>query len=504
VDKNTATIKVRTALEGERTITAPLGENLLQALRSNGVSIAANCGGRGTCGKCVVIIDGERKLACKTEVVPDLAVEVVNAEESFAIQVDYTDTSATAPAAGACQRPCVAIDIGTTTVVLQLVDAESGKVFRTRSFLNGQRQYGADVVSRIQYAGEGGRETLTAVIRHGLLDALNALCCDAGIAYGDLAFICIAGNTTMMYLLLGYDCHSLGVFPFEPAFPFKQNYTFAETFGNDDAGCPVYLVPWASAYVGGDITAGYLACRSADAKETALLLDMGTNGEMMLWSGDKAWCSSTAAGPAFEGGGITFGTGSIPGAISKIDLEDGKFAYETIADAPPVGICGSGVLDAGACMIRGEYVDETGRMEDPYFDDGVPLAPCADGRPILFMQKDIRELQLAKSAVRAGIEIILQEAGLTMGDVDVVYLAGGFGQKLRLESAVAIGLLPKELADKTRPSGNSSLGGCVKICGNLELRKDAEDLSKRAKEVLLSAHKDFQDLFMDYMTFDEC
>lgn len=494
-----------TSVGGKKTnLSAPRGADLLDVLRVGGITIAADCGGRGRCGKCKVRVDNVEKLACLTKVTPGMRVTVISQEDDFAIQVEYDSKSEEqAAVSGEIKRPCIAVDIGTTTVALQLVDADSGKVARTGSFLNGQRQYGADVVSRIQYARDGGLDTLSAIIRRDLSQSLYSLCEEAGIKPAQVEYICIAGNTTMMYLLLGLPCESLGLFPFTPAFDIKEQYTYVETFGEEGFPCPVYLLPWASAYVGGDITAGYLACCTGP-QETAMLIDMGTNGEMMFWSGDKVWCTSTAAGPAFEGGGITFGTGSIPGAISLINItEDKTITYETIGGAPPVGICGSGVLDAGAGLFKAGYFDETGLMEDDYFDDGVVIAEGEDGRKILFTQKDIRELQLAKSAIRAGVEILLDEAGVTIDQLDSVYLAGGFGQKLRLESAVGIGLLPEEIASKARPIGNSSLGGCVKVCSNLSLLQEADALTKRAKEVLLSAHKDFQNLFMQYMAFDE-
>jgi uncharacterized 2Fe-2S/4Fe-4S cluster protein (DUF4445 family) len=500
VRTDTTIIKVKPVRGAERDVEAVIGANLLDVLRASEIPIAANCGGRGTCGKCKVKIDGAEKLACQVEVKPGARVSVVNAEDSFVILTDYADGAGTLKSAGDCKRPCVAVDIGTTTVVLQLIDADGGKIAGTRSFLNGQRQYGEDVITRIQYSIEEGIEPLNQAIRSGLSSALEALCADANLKVKDLEFICIAGNTTMIYLLLGHPCNSLGVYPFEPEFSIKEKYTYKETFGID-LECPIYILPWISAYVGGDITAGYLAC-CAGPDETALLIDMGTNGEMLLWSGDKAWCCSTAAGPAFEGGGIEFGTGSIPGAISKLDREGEKFIYETIGNASPVGICGSGVLDAAACLLKGGFVDETGRMEDPYFDDGVVLAKGESGKEILFTQKDVRELQLAKSAVRAGVEILLSVAGLTISQLDAVYLAGGFGQKLRLESAVTAGLLPAEMSEKTGTSGNSSLGGCVKVCCDMNLLKDVEALTKRAKEIHLNEHPDFQNLFMDYMSFE--
>lgn len=501
VESDTANIKVIAASGGEMDVTTRAGANLLDVLRVNDVSIAANCGGRGTCGKCVVQIGGADRLACRTEVADGMLVKVASAEDSFVILEDYASGERSSDAIENLDDLSVAVDIGTTTVVLQLIDSKSGRAASTRSFLNPQRQYGEDVISRIQYANEGGLASLRDAIRSSLLGSVKSLCADAGVEPGRLRHICIAGNTTMMYLLLGYACDSLGVFPFEPAFPRHERYTPDEIFGTGDIReCPVYLLPWVSAYVGGDIAAGYLDCRAREG-ETAFLIDMGTNGEMMLWHKDRVFCCSTAAGPAFEGGGITYGTGSIPGAISKIDLADGSYVCETIGGAAPVGICGSGVLDAAACLLRAGIVDETGRMDDQYFDDGVVIAARENKKPILFTQKDVRELQLAKSAIRAGIEILMSEAGLSVSELDSVYLAGGFGQKLRIESAVEVGILTEAMAQKVRSAGNTSLGGCVRVCRDLTLLGDAAELTKKTKEMPLSTHPDFQDLFMDNMAF---
>jgi uncharacterized 2Fe-2S/4Fe-4S cluster protein (DUF4445 family) len=186
-----------------------------------------------------------------------------------------------------------------------------------------------------------------------------------------------------------------------------------------------------------------------------------------------------------------------------VELKDGAYTYETIGGAEPVGICGSGVLDAAACLLEAEIVDETGRMEEEYFDDGVVIAERENKKPILFTQKDIRELQLAKSAIRAGVEILMSEAGLDISQLDAVYLAGGFGQKLRIESAVKIGILPEEMAQKVRSIGNSSLGGCARVCQDLALLGEASGLAERTKEMPLSAHPKFQDLFMDNMAFGD-
>lgn len=501
--KDQVYIQVKSASGDKKEIRTDAGANLLEVLRANGSRIPAGCGGKGTCGKCKVRIEGKETLACLTEIKSDMAVEVLIQEDDFSIEVGYhTDQSAQAITGADIRQPCIAVDIGTTTVALQLLDASTGAIVRTSSFLNAQRQYGADVISRIQLSNEGGVDTLQAAIRDDLNKAISALCTESGIEVQQLAYICIAGNTTMMYLLLGLSCQSLGKYPFHPEFPVKEQYPSSEVLGDGTLTCPIYLLPWASAYVGGDITAGYLACCNGP-KETALLIDMGTNGEMMLWSGEKIWCTSTAAGPAFEGGGITFGTGSIPGAISRVDILDNhQIVYETIGGAPAVGICGSGVLDIAAGVLLSGYIDDTGRMEDKYGKQGVEIAQGKNGQGIYFTQKDIRELQLAKSAIRAGVEILLQESGIAIEQLDTVYLAGGFGQKLRLESAVAIGLIPQSIADKAKPSGNSSLGGCVRACANLEQLKIAHKVAQTAEEVLLSTHKDFQNQFMEHMAFE--
>jgi uncharacterized 2Fe-2S/4Fe-4S cluster protein (DUF4445 family) len=498
---DTAKIEIINARGGNLYIETKAGANLLDVLRGNDVSVASNCGGRGTCGKCAVRVGGEDFLACRTDVTDGMRIEIPSVEDSFVILEGYASGEVLADIALNPDDLCVAVDIGTTTVVSQIIDLTSGRPAKTRSFLNPQRRYGEDVISRIQYANEGGLNVLRDAIRSSLMEAVNSLCSDAGIGPERLRHICIAGNTTMMYLLLGYPCDSLGTFPFEPAFPYKKRYAFDEVFGDDICEFPVYLLPWVSAYVGGDITAGYLDCRANDG-ETAFLIDMGTNGEMMLWHENRVFCCSTAAGPAFEGGGITFGTGSIPGAISKVDLADGSYICETIGGIEPVGICGSGVLDASACLLRAGIVDETGRMSDGYFNDGVVIAARKNKKPITFTQKDVRELQLAKSAIRAGIEILLSEAGISISDLGSVYLAGGFGQKLRVDSAADIGLLPGEMAPKVRSAGNTSLGGCVRVCKNLALLGDIEQLAKKTKEMPLSTHPDFQDLFMDNMAFD--
>ncbi|MDR2800550.1 MAG: ASKHA domain-containing protein, partial [Desulfovibrio sp.] len=526
-------------------ITAAEGANLLDALRDKGFALPADCGGQGLCGKCLVRVNGELRPACRLKVYEGLRLELPETEEAT-IQTWYParpEENPTEPRRGtqgsaepeisppfspvgrsdaksaalaqtarpdapggrgtSARRFCLAADIGTTTVVAQIAafrEGEAPRILGTRSFLNGQRSYGADVLSRIRSADEGNLGAMSAIIRSSLGDALFSLCAEAGLDPEEASSLCVAGNTAMIHILLGAPCSSLGRHPYTIRLDLKDSYTFAEVFGKGN-GPVVRILPWISAYVGGDISAGYLACRGR-RPETALLLDLGTNGEMLLWSGERAWCCSAPSGPAFEGCGISCGVGGVRGAICRVDLLEGNLICRTIEGASPVGVCGSGVLDVLACLRRGGRIDAEGRLEERLFEKGARLARAADGRAITFTQGDVREAQLAKAAVRAGLEVLFMESGLRVEDLDSLYLAGGFGQQLRLESAVVAGLLPPEAAAKAIPVGNSALGGAMRLCGNPELLKEAQSLRERTLEILPAQHPDFQDLFIRHISFE--
>ena len=355
----------------------------------------------------------------------------------------------------------VAADVGTTTAVLALMDLSDGTVAARHSFPNPQRAFGADVITRIGAAGAGHLGELQAAIVSALRDGIHTLLDARGA--DKLQEIVIAGNTAMMYLLLGLPCGSLGAAPFRPAFKLRDTYPYAEIFGVDDLrgkalmDCPVRIVPYIGAFVGGDVTAGLLYAQSEGISPQGtpsrfLLADLGTNGEMALWDDGKLWVASAAAGPAFEGG--------ISGSASS-------------------------VLDALAHLVREGGIDETGRLRE--------------GARSPFTQKQIRDLQLAKSAVRTGVEILLAEAGLAYDALDAVYLAGGIGQALDPQSAVTAGLLPS--AQKARAVGNASLGGAAMILLDPDRMGAAKGLARNAQEINLAAHGRFNELFVEYMAF---
>ena len=233
------------------------------------------------------------------------------------------------------------------------------------------------------------------------------------------------------------------------------------------------------------------------------MIDLGTNGEMGIGNRNKILVTSTAAGPAFEGGNITWGTGSIQGAICNVDLKDNQLNIRTIGDTEPVGICGTGVIETAAELVKAKLIDETGLMAEEYFEDGYPLAKTAKGELIVFTQKDIRELQLAKSAIRAGVETLILRYGVNYNQIDKVYLAGGFGFKMDMEKAVAIGLLPEELRGKMEAVGNSSLGGAVKYLTEETSRAFLEHIVMVSSEIDLANDITFNDFYMKYMFFGE-
>ncbi len=495
------------------------GESLLEAMRRQEVPYRAECGGRGTCGKCRVRVfsgilkaaaqdmkcfsEAELKqglrLSCKAYPKEDCTVELFFGYETAGFDVVTKLTGKPQSEKGRPPIPgnpsyLVAIDLGTTTLAFSLVEEAGCKVIRTHTAANPQRAYGADVITRIKSSAEGKQEALKSVIREEILRGILTLTKLEGIEADKIKRIAIAGNTTMGHLFMGYRCDGLGVYPFTPveigAIRKRMNEVFPVPYKT-----PLVLLPGISAFVGGDITAGLLACGFDRSEELCLLVDLGTNGEMALGSRRSILVTSAAAGPAFEGGNISCGVGSIPGAISHVTLEEGGYRYETIAGKPPIGVCGTGVIEIASELLRSGRMDETGLLADPYFEEGFEIG----GMKLL--QRDIRELQLAKAAVRAGIEILIKRSGISYGDIDKVCLAGGFGYKLDVEKAIHIGLLPKQLAGKVEAVGNSSLSGAIRYLTEEDCKERVDRILSVAKEIHLSNDPGFNDKYIQSMSF---
>lgn len=496
-------------------------QSILEALNTVDASFGAVCGGAGKCGKCKIqLLKGylpktEADSACFTKEELDMGMRLscrafptepleislkFQGEESF--QILAGDTEPVNRNNEELQDFGIAVDIGTTTIAMQLISLKTGRCHAVQTGLNHQRRYGADVIARIKASTEGKAEALRNSIRVDLQDGFKELIKKAGVLPEDVKEVVIAGNTTMGHLLMGYPCESLGVFPFTPVNIHSIQADYEAVFDTKFLSAQVRLLPGISAFVGADITAGIYECEMHRTKEYTLFIDLGTNGEIVLGNAEKMLATSTAAGPAFEGGNILWGVGSIEGAICSAKDVNGEMKIQTIGDKFPVGICGTGVLELIAELTKAEIIDETGCLAEEYFEDGYPVAVTTSGETITLTQKDVREVQLAKAAVRAGIETLLLRYGIEKEQVSRVFIAGGFGVRVDCKKAIEIGMFAKEFHEKIKAVGNTSLSGAVKALRQKKW-EEIEKLAEGVKEINLSADKDFNRFYMDCMYFEE-
>ena len=406
----------------------------------------------------------------------------------------------------------MAVDIGTTTVVAYYYDLTTGALLDTQSALNPQRAFGADVISRIGAAKEPqGLAQQTQVIFSLLQGMTSAFARNTGLNPDRLYHIAIAANTTMLHLLCGLDPSGIAAAPFVSADLMGWDLPAARL--GLGFGCPdgkVALLPCISSYVGADITAGMVSCGLEQAGEKTVYLDVGTNGEMAYRGKEGLLCCSTAAGPAFEGAHIHCGAGGIPGAVSRVWLEDEELRYETIGGQPAVGLCGSGLIDAVAVLLQIGAVDETGRlldedeMEAPWSDrldeEGNFLLVPEQG--ILLTQQDLREVQLAKAAICAGIDTLLHASGETAETLSRILIAGGFGAHIDPDSAVTIGLLPPEAKGKVQTIGNAAGAGAAAALLSRQVLSRMQALPAQCRYLELSGDAFFQEAYVERMMFD--
>ena len=465
---------------------------ILEAARQAGIDIDTPCSGNGTCGKCAVRTSEGIKLACQT--LPSDGMKIYpQTPDGAAMAITATYESSRPFAHNRGRGYGIAIDIGTTTLAFELMDMATGRQVGSHSVANSQRELGADVITRIKQATQGAQPRLHKHILDDIRLGLTHILSKSSLPARELTYAAITGNTTMLHLLQNMPCESLGVFPFTPVDTGIRHCLLDDILGGGYPNTRLIILPGISTFVGADITAGILCCQSPNTSPS-LLVDLGTNGEMALFTHDRVLTTSTAAGPAFEAGNIASGIPSIPGAIAKARYspENNVFIYETIENRPPTGICGTGVVDIAAQLVRHSLADETGRLDQ----DEVPIA-----EGIAFTQKDMREIQLAKSAVRSGVEILLDVAGYSYNDIGSVYLAGGFGHKINMDSAVTLGLIPSALAGKVAAVGNTALGGTAHVLLSTAAEADAIAIANRAEEINLSTHPCFNELFMEHMMF---
>lgn len=507
----------------ENKVTHEIGATLMSTLLKNKLISGNFCGGRGTCGRCrVQFLQGapipvsvERRifsadelragyrLACMARPKNGCVIRLdVVENRPIDIVTDVIDVSPSIDFSSQVASYVIAVDLGTTTIAMQLMDVRTGQAVDTYCAMNPQRSYGTDVLSRIQAANAGNEQVLRSSVWEVLRRGVRQFRGTIGSADADIACMCIAGNTAMEHILMGLSTENLGKSPFSPVtldlqvcdFPFMDNHTDAALAGEGllGAGIKVYIMPGISAFVGGDIVAGLYDChllpglcaekeeraaqeesvKNGERNGAALLIDLGTNGEMAVTDGRRMIVTAAAAGPAFEGGAGA----SVPGS-------------DMVA------------LTAG--LLKKGIIDETGLLAEPYFEEGINVCPPGKTETVHLTQKDIRDLQMAKAAVRAGVETLREK----MGDPRItdVFLAGGFGYYLDVGAAAAIGLLPEDLRQCTRAVGNTSLAGAYAIGRDLCAgRINAEVLTESLRSIEsinLAETEGFERRYVDCLNF---
>ena len=416
----------------------------------------------------------------------------------------------------------LAYDIGTTTVACYFADLRSGEQIGQASLLNPQTTYGGDVIMRVKYCVENGLNGPTGDIRKAL-NQLAAKCAAAAKQkMKDIYLITVVGNTCMHHLFLGISPASLAYAPYIPAAAEPMQLAASEFGFTVNPSAKLYMLPNIAGFVGADTVGAALAASMDGKKAITLLIDIGTNGEMVLGTEKRLIACSTAAGPAFEGALITCGMRGAEGAIDHISLKDGKFTYSVIGGGKPIGICGSGLIDLMSELVRTGLVESAGRLlpaEEIDSEEGKHLKgfiteyegqrafQLADadssgtGEALFFTQKDVREVQLAKGAMAAGIQMMCRRLGITTGDIQSVMIAGAFGSYMSPTSACGIGLIPPELEQKVMAIGNAAGQGARLCVLSIDEYKRAAVLSKRIEYLELAADPAFQDVFVDELEF---
>jgi uncharacterized 2Fe-2S/4Fe-4S cluster protein (DUF4445 family) len=387
----------------------------------------------------------------------------------------------------------IAVDLGTTTVVAQLLDLRTGEVLAVETALNQQGRYGSDVMSRVAYAmTNGGLERLEAVVRDQIREMVARLLATTSIEGLEVRDLLLVGNTVMHHLFCGISVEPLSHSPFHPLNDGMQKFLPSDLGWETIRNASVRFLPCLGGFVGSDVLAGILATRMYESSELAGLIDLGTNGEVVLGNREKLLCCSTAAGPAFEGGQISMGMRSSTGAIAEVTAGRGGFECKTLGNVAPRGICGSGLIDAVALALDMKLLSEGGRLRS----DQNYLMICP---PVKITQEDIREVQVAKAAIAAAMRILLEELGTSVGAVKRLHLAGAFGNYINRKSACRIGLIDLP-PDRVQPAGNTALRG-AKLALFLPDEQIYSRIKHQTTHVGLNTNVHFQDIFVDEMMF---
>lgn len=521
-------------LPQKKEVLAKKGESLLEVCKRANIFLGETCNGRGTCKKCKVLLEWEECLACQVKVEEDIEVIIPYEERDTSdkkAKISQVKPEKAKQISDKTKiRYGVAFDIGTTTVVGSLVDLENGEIISIQVSPNPQKVAGADVISRIQYIEES-RENL------GFLQKLILDCCENIIIKFErdrnirkIKKVTVVGNPTMSHIFLGYSPSSLARYPFLQQF-FGIEKRFGENLKNailssnlvkkdmnkKKLDVEVTVLPNIGGQIGSDITMGLLATNVLERKGNYIFIDIGTNAEIAFIQDGKCSVCSAAAGPVFEGASIAYGMRALDGAIESVTIKkNGEISVKTIGKQPPIGICGSGIIEAVAELLRVGIISKDGYMlsKKEAKMAGINTALCqrihekmekkafclVDGT-IFITQEDIREIQLAKGAIAAGMKTLLQEMNKTIEEIEEILVAGAFGSYLDKKAARAIGLFPHISLEKIKMIGNTASIGAVKALLSEKVKEKALKLSEEAIFVELASHSEFHENFLTSLNF---
>ncbi|MBR5268343.1 MAG: DUF4445 domain-containing protein [Lachnospiraceae bacterium] len=492
------------------------GDNLLRVLLAHGIFVDNPCNGTGVCGKCKVRIDGAGIcLSCMTQVREELTIELLQKERKHRVltkgympEFEFANYE---------NGYGIAVDIGTTTVVMALIDLQTGEEIANASRINAQKQFGLDVLTRITYEynhGEAGIQELQKTIVDSMNEMLEELVGADESLRNQIKEIVVAANCTMTHMLLGVDARSIGRAPYAPVFREAQECLASAIGLRAGEETKLYCLPQVSSYIGADIVAGAYVCELEKEAGNVLFIDIGTNGEIVLASKGKLLSCSCAAGPALEGMNISCGMRAAEGAIEDVVISEEGVQVKTIGDLEPVGLCGSGILAVVRELIQKGFLKKTGALIQPDSlkeDDWKrsvlravskqrEAVLCRD-QEIIVTQDDIRQVQLAKGAILSGFTALLKKAEISMRELDKVLIAGQFGAHLPAESLVGVGILPEQVKEKLVYVGNSSKTGAYMALMSKKVRQEMELLAEKIEYFELAETTDYERVFAESMRF---
>lgn len=486
-----------TILPESITLSVPAGTNLLAALRQAGCAPDAPCGGSGTCGKCRVRVNGAEVSACRTTVEQDMTVTLPMQNDLLVLRDGIRQSPL--PPLGR-EGFLLAFDIGTTSLVCYLLCGKTGAELAHAGMRNPQTVFGADVVSRIRAAIQGELSRLQQLIRDAMTDLSKTICAAAAVDPGEITVVSVVGNPAMQQLFLGISPENLVTIPFAPVLTEAKTIPCGEYLPlckNAD----LLIVPDISGYVGADTMGCILSTGLHESEDITLLVDIGTNGELVLGNRRRTLACATAAGPALEGASIRFGMRAADGAIDHVWIENGALRCSVIGGRTATGICGSGLIDAIAAFLELGLLNKRGRIQAPEEIEGQRVIPLTD--EIYLTQEDIRQVQLAKGAIHAGICLMTEQLGIRLQDIKKVLLAGAFGSFLNPRSACRIGLLPEELEDRITAVGNAAGSGAKRLACDPEALPLTQTLSDTIEFLELASLPAFPKTFAKSMNFRE-